>query len=312
MHIMSHRFTVLLACAIAIAQRGPTAQTDALFSFHTNSWLNLHHILWSKGDGAPLPADMSESDRAAWQAGIEFYAPYSKRNLLFDADLLAIKEGLRTAGERKSLDGLPIDDAVKTTLERLMPIYRKYWWPAHDRINREWIAAVRPLLDRHAAALNEAIARAYDVTMPDNPVWVDVSVQASPNGAYEAGPVTHVMISSVDPGYRGYKALEMLFHERSHAWGGALVRPIFAAASEQSVKVPQQLPHAVLFYTAGELTKRELAAHGIDYGHFAHPNIYINMCGAGCEDKMAVHWTPHLEGRRSIVESLSALVATFK
>jgi hypothetical protein len=161
-------------------------------------------------------------------------------------------------------------------------------------------------------ALNAAIVRAYDVMTPDNPVWVDISVRAHPNGAYETGPVTHVVISSVDAGYRGYAALEMLFHERSHAWGSVLARTIFAAASEQGVTVPPQLPHAVLFYTAGELTRRELTAHGIDYIHYAQRGIYTNMCGAGCQDKMAVHWIPHLEGKQSIAESLSKLVAAFK
>lgn len=168
------------------------------------------------------------------------------------------------------------------------------------------------MIDRHGAALNQAIARAYDVTMPDNPVWVDVAVRAHPLGAYETGPVTHVMMSSVDSGYRGYKGLEMLFHERLHAWGRALARAIFAAAEEQGIKVPRQLPHAVLFYTAGELTARELKAHGIEYAHVAHPMIYRNMCGPDCEDRMAVYWTPDLEGKRSIAESLSALVTTFK
>jgi hypothetical protein len=302
----------LLACAIAMVQGRPLAQADALFSFHSNAWLNLHHILWSKGEGAPLPADMPEAERTAWAAGIELYAPYSRRNLIFDDELLRIKEALRTAEGRTSLDGLAIDGGVRTTLERLMPIYRKHWWPAHDRTNREWIAAARPLVDRHGAALNQVIARAYDVTMPDNPVWVDVSVRAHPLGAYEAGPVTHVMISSVDPSYRGYAALEMLFHERSHAWGGVPARAIFSAAQEQGVSVPPQLAHAVLFYTAGELTARELKSHGIDYTHYAHPGIYTNMCGASCEGRMAIHWTPHLEGKRSIVESLSGLVATFK
>jgi hypothetical protein len=309
---MSRHFAVLLACAIGIAQGRPTAQTDALFSFHSNAWLNLHHILWSRGEGAPLPADMPEAERTAWATGIDLYAPYSKRNLIFDDELIKIKEVLRTGEGKTSLDGLAIDSGVRTTLERLMPIYRKHWWPAHDRTNREWIAAVRPLVDRHGAALDQTMARAYDVTMADNPVWVDVSVRAGPVGAYESGPVTHVMISSVDGGYRGYKALEMLFHERSHAWGSVLARAIFAAAREQGVSVPPQLPHAVLFYTAGELTARELKAHGIDYTHYAQSGIYTNMCGAGCQDKMAAHWTPHLEGKRSIVESLTALVATFK
>jgi hypothetical protein len=301
-----------VAGALAVALGRPAAQADALFSFHSNPWLNLHHILWARGEGAPLPGDMPDAERTAWAAGIEFYAPYSKRNLITDDELIAIKEALRTVEGRTNLEGLPIDAGVRTTLERLMPIYRKHWWPAHDRSNREWIAAARPLVDRHGAVLNQMMARAYDVTMPDNPVWVDVSVRAGSVGAYETGPVTHVMISSVDTGYRGYKALEMLFHERSHAWGGALARPIFAAAEEQGVKVPSQLPHAVLFYTAGELTVRELKAHGIDYTHYAHPGIYNAMCGASCEERIATHWTPHLEGKRSIAESLSALVATFK
>jgi hypothetical protein len=288
------RFCAVLAVAMAIVQAHPIAQADALFSFHSSAWLNLHHILWSKGEGAPLPAAMSESERTVWAQGIEFYASYSKRDLVLDEELIAIKEALRTAEARTSLDGLAIDSSLRATLERLMPIYQKHWWRAHDRTNREWIAAVRPLIDRHGTALNQAIARAYDVTTPDNPVWVDVSVRAGPAGAYETGPVTHVMISSVDMGYRGYRALEMLFHERSHAWGRALARPIFAAAEEQEIKVPPQLPHAVLFFTAGELTARELKTHGIEYTHFARPKIYTNMCGPDCENKMAVHWIPHL------------------
>jgi len=310
--VMSKRCAVLAVCAIAIAPGRAMAQADALFSFHSNAWQNLHHILLSKGEGAPLPADMADAERAAWTAGIEFYAPYAKRNMITDEELIAIKEALRPTDGRASLDGLPIDAGMRATLERLMPIYRSHWWPAHDRSNRDWIAAVRPLLDRYGAALNQAISRAYDVTQPDNPVWVDVSVRSHALGAYETGPVTHVVISSIDDSYRGYAALEMLFHERSHAWGGALARPIFAAAGAQGVKVPPQLPHAVLFYTAGELTARELKSHGIDYTHYAHAGIYTAMCGAGCEQKIATHWTPHLEGKQSIAEALSALVATFK
>jgi hypothetical protein len=310
---MARRYFWLVALiALAVAHEQPQAQSDALFSFHSNSWLNLHHILWSKGEGAPLPAGMPDAERATWTAGVELYAPYAKRSLIFDPELIAIKEALRTSGDKPSLEGLPIAAGVRETLERLMPIYRTHWWAAHDRMNREWIAAVRPLVDKHGAAINQAIVRAYDVARPDNPVWVDASVRASPNGAYETGPVTHVMISSVDEGYRGHAALEMLFHERSHAWDSGLDRPIAAAAKEQGVTVPRQLWHAVLFYTAGELTARELKAHGIDYRHFAEPRIYTAMCGADCQSRIAAHWTPHLEGRQTIAESLSALVASFK
>jgi hypothetical protein len=38
----------------------------------------------------------------------------------------------------------------------------------------------------------------------------------------------------------------------------------------------------------------------------------MNLCGTGCRDKIAEHWTPHLDGKRSIADALSALVASLK
>jgi hypothetical protein len=310
---MLARLALVLACAtVILVEPAPAAvQADALFEFHSNPWLNLHHILWAQGKPAELPADMPEAERSTWQEGITFYAPYAKRNLLFDDDLLAIKEALRTVETKTSLDGVAIDAGVKATLERLMPIYRKHWWPAHDRTNREWIAAARKLVDQYGPALNVAIGRAYGVT-PENPVWVDVAVYAHPVGAYTSNPPTHVMISSTDPGYSGYGALEMLFHERSHAWGRMLFDGVTEAANAQGVKIPPQLSHAILFYTAGELTARELKQHGIAYKHYAEGGLYDRLCGTGCGEKLAANWGPYLDGKRTRPEAFTALVASFK
>src|SRR5215469_6322263 len=129
---MPRRYAVLFACLMAIATGRLEAQADTFFSFHSNPWMNLHHILWSKGEGAPLRDAMPEAERAAWTAGIAFYASYSRRDLLFDEQLIAIKEALRTVEARTNLNGLSIDSGIRTTLERLMPIYRKHWWPDHD------------------------------------------------------------------------------------------------------------------------------------------------------------------------------------
>src|SRR5690242_3425254 len=86
---------------------------------------------------------MPDAERTTWAEGIAIYAPYSKRNLILDDELVAIKEALRGAENRRDLEGLPIKSEVRMALERLMPIYRKHWWAAHDRTNREWVAAVR-------------------------------------------------------------------------------------------------------------------------------------------------------------------------
>jgi hypothetical protein len=307
---MSRSLVVLLASAIAIALVRPAAQASTLFSFHSNAWLNLHHFVRLSARGGPAPAGLAEDESKLWSAGVDFYKPYGQRDLLFDAGMRDIKSALRAAEGKTTLEGIAIDANLKATLERLMPIYQKRWWPEHDRTNRAWIAAVQPLLDRHGAALSQAVARVYNVTWPPTPVPVDVSVTAGPNGAYTTAP-THVMISSSDPGYQGLAALEMLFHEASHGVDD-LFQQVRQAASEQTVSVPPQLWHGVLFYTAGELTTRELKAHGIAYTQYAGQGLYTNLCGAGCREKIAQHWTPHLDGNKSIADALSALVASFK
>jgi len=307
---MSRCLYVLLTSAIAIAPIRSAAQSNALFAFHSNPWLNLRHFVRASARGGPAPTGLSEEESRQWAAGVEFYKPYGQRDLLFDEGMRDIKSALRGAEGRTSLEGITIDAGLKATLERLMPIYQKHSWPEHERANRSWIAAVQPLLDRHGTALSQALARTYDVTWPASPIPVDLSVTAGPNGAYTTGP-THVTISSSDPSYQGLAALEMLFHESSHGVS-QLFQQVRQAASEQQVSVPPQLWHGVLFYTAGELTTRELNAHGIAYTPYAGQGLYTNLCGAGCREKIAEHWTPRLDGKRSIAAALSAVVASFK
>lgn len=308
---MSRCLFLLLASVVALATMRSAAQSNALFAFHSNAWLNLHHFARASARGGPAPTGLSEEESRQWAAGVEFYKPYAARDLLRDDGMVDIKNALRGAEGKTSLDGIRIDAGLKA-LERLMPIYQKHWWPEHDRVNRAWIAAVQPLLARHGTALSQGLTRTYDTTWPSNPVPVDLSVTAGPNGAYTTDPPTHVTISSSEPSLQGLAALEMLFHESSHSAVSDLFQRVRQAASAQNVSVPPQLWHGVLFYTAGELTTRELRAHGIAYTQYAGQGLYTNLCGAGCREKIAEHWTPRLDRKRSIAESLSALVASFK
>ena len=302
---------VLIATVVAVASVVPAAQPKSqLFSFHSNAWLNLHHYARAvaRGPGADL-AGLSDAERAQWVAGVEFYKPYVPRDLVRDDGMIAIKNALRAADGKTSLDGIAIDAALKTTLERMMPVYQKRWWPEHDRANRAWIADMQPLVDRHGLALSQALARVYDATWPRDPVPVDLTVTAGPDGAYGTSEPAHITISPST--FRGNTALEILFHESTHS-----IVPLFQyvseAARQQNVNVPPQLSHAVLFYTAGELTARELKTRGIDYTAYPDDKFLAFMCGAGCRDKIVQHWAPRLDGKRSIPDALSALVAAFR
>ena len=278
------------------------------FSFHSSFWLNLHHYLRAVARGGSSQATLTESERDAWKRAVEFYAPYAKRDVIHDEGMVAIKDALSARGNELTLEGVPIDTGLRAILESAAPVYRKHWWPAHDASNRSWIAQVQPLVAAHGSALSREVTAALDATWPAMPVPVDLSNSAGPDDAYTTdGP--RATISSLAAGYRGNAALEILFHESSHGWGSRLFNGVARAARDQNKKVPRQLWHAVLFYNAGELTRRRLAASGVEYVELAQKgDIYTPLCGDGCRDRVKAAWDRRLSGEWTMQQALEELV----
>lgn len=305
------RLALLLLLTGCAATRPSAPQ---LFEFHDNFWMNLHHFVRAVGRGMPAPGELAAGDRKTWDDGVAFYrAHYVERDLLFDDGMVAIKNELRRFDGKDSLEGAKIDADLRATLERIAPVYRKYWWPSHRAANEKWIATARKLVREHGKAISERVAAAYGETWPALPIPVDVTVTAGPNSAYTSSPPTHTTISSIEPTMQNLAALELLFHEPSHAWGGRLYNGVYRLAKARSKKVPGQLWHAVLFYNAGELTRRQLARDGIgDYVEFAAKyDVYKQLCGDGCRDRVAAAWNRRLDGGATIDEALDALIAAW-
>ncbi len=111
-----------------------------------------------------------------------------------------------------------------------------------------------------------------------------------------------MVVTSTEPGYQGFAALEMLMHEPSHAivgaTSGAIGTDLARAAREVSVRPYSNLWHAVLFYTSGELTRRSLARRGVrDY----RP-VILDMYKrgfAGFRQALETHWQAYLDGKVS-------------
>ena len=311
-----------LACASAAAPREASAPASAalpqpsrqLFEFHSHFWVNLHHFARAVARGMPAQAELTAAERGSWDGGVALYRErYAERDLLFDQGMIEIKEALRQVEGEASLSAAPLDPELKMTLEHLAPIYRAHWWPGHDAANRAWIAAIQPLLASHGTALARRVAGAYGESWPSAPVPVDLAVSAGPVGAYTTTRPTHITIASTNPALRGLAALEIVFHEASHAWGEVIQAAIAKSSAARHKTVPPQLWHAVLFHTAGESTRRTLAADGIDgyVEYAASQGVYVKLCGDGCRERVAEHWDPHLDGRTSIEVALDALVAAW-
>jgi hypothetical protein len=114
--------------------------------------------------------------------------------------------------------------------------------------------------------------------------------------------LAHAVISSTDPGYQGFGALEALLHEPSHAIvapdSGAIGADLARASTELGLKPRWNLWHAILFYTSSELTRRSLASRGVS----GYQPFILGMWErgyAGFRQALETHWQAYLDGKVS-------------
>lgn len=287
-------------------------------------WLNLHHFLYvlgraeaKTGDSAReavrgAPADaarglegLSEDERNAWREAVHAYAiDISLKDAVADDPLPALTSALAAAHDAAALPATAIDPATKGILERAAPLYRRAWWPAHRAANQRWQAAMEALVDRHGAAVLGIITRAYGMPWPESGYPVHVSAYANWAGAYSTtGDL--LVVASLAPGNGGTQGLEGLFHEGMHQWDAAVFTLLREQAATIGRRVPRNLSHAMIFFTAGDAVRRVVDGH-VPYAEVS------GVWARGMEslrDALAETWKPYLDGRGTRDQALAALVA---
>lgn len=321
---------ILLFLCLAVPRTagagGPAFDADVPpFHFRSGFWTNLHHFLYQQalraprpggpGEGGPTAEKLTADEQRAWSAALEHYRRnLTKRDLPFDGELVAIDTALSAAAGQASLRGAAVPSELTAVLESAAPVYRAHWWAAHDRANRFWIAAATPLVEQLGAKMVEQMTAAYQDPWPAKPVLVDVAVYANWAGAYTTGhdPV-HTILSSTNSNYQGYLALEMLFHEASHGFvddTGAIYGALEREYRARGRSLPSDLIHTIIFYTAGELARRNLAGVGVsDYVPCAERiGVYLRL-GQSYKDAVELFWQRRLDGKldiRSVAARLAA------
>lgn len=284
----------------------PAALAAAPFEFHSDFWLNLHHFLYEQALH-PAHAALSGEERAAWDKALSFYRrSMVTHDLLTDLRMRAIDTEL---AEDETLAKLVVNGSeaeLWDTLNSVAAIYRSHWWTAHDQANKAFIAAVIPLVQRHAATLMSQLSTIYEAPWPKDPIRVDVSEYANWAGAYTytyGWSRVHEIVSSADPANQGDAALEILFHEATHGFvpadSGRLAEQI--ALLHQ----PKELVHVFIFYTAGELTRRAL---GNNYVPYADKKRLYQDKWALWHRGIEVYWKQHMDGSLSLNDAVSKIV----
>jgi hypothetical protein len=315
---------------------------------HSGFWVNLHHFLYlqarlikgnsSSSDtmrGAAQPdelpvslIDFPEADIHAWQDAVTFYTKdLAGRDLLLNGDMEIINNQLSAMETCPDLEGktTPLcksglrQDLVEA-LERAAPVYRAHWWAQQDHANREWIAQVAPIIQKMGVELSGQLADVYQRPWPSQRLRVDVVWYGGPFGAYTSLDPIHVTISSHDPRNRGVYGFEVLFHESSHALAGAVTAAIAHNFRERDKPIPRDFWHALLFYTTGEIVRRD-----VEYGTMSFtfeqsngPSAYLPYAArfglySGSWEHfrglLDLYWLPYLDGKVSFDTAMARLAA---
>lgn len=176
------------------------------------------------------------------------------------------------------------------------------------------------LFDDGMVKINDALsaAREHAPDVPSEPELKPALEKAAPIYRSTGGLRT---TRAIDPGSaacsrcsratcrRSRTSSQILIHESSHQWGKVLMESIARASKAHNKTVPRQLWHAVLFYNAGELTRRAYLDDGIDDYTEIAVKLYPVLCGEGCRDRVAAAWTPHLDGKATVDEAIDKLVS---
>jgi len=277
---------------------------DGTFVFHSGLWINLHQFLIEQAMKTSVPPSGSQE----WDAAVGYY-----RAEVVKLDPLG-KESARVSlllSQQKSptaLDSTGLPVALAKVLNSAADLYRKRWWPVHDRANRGWVSQLTPQLEKYSDALKQRLLAVYATPWPSGPIRIDVVEYANSTGAYTTLDPIHTTVSSMAQANQGEAGLEIILHETSHA----LIGKIRTALSDE-VRARNRLLtrhdfwHAILFYTTGEIVRRSLDG----YIPYAVRHGLYERSWPGVAEVLDANWKPYLDGRIDFETAIRRLVDAY-
>lgn len=313
--------------AAALALTLAAQSSPPLLRLQTDEfWLNLHHFLYVLGradaktvdstreavahapdDSASGLTHLADDERQVWRDAVAFYAAGpSRKDAVFDPASSRMVHALVDTGDRESLRDAPIETAARETLERAAAVYRKVWWPAHHAANVRGARDIQLLVDRYGREMVAFVTRAYGMGWPAGGYPVHVSAYANWAGAYSTTG-NLLVVSSLDPALRGLAGLETVFHETMHQWDPQVEALLREQARSAGTRVPPNLDHAMIFFTAGEAVRRVAP----EYVPYAVANGVWQRGLERFKGPLEEVWKPYLDGRGTRDEAIAALVRKF-
>jgi hypothetical protein len=314
---------ILIGAVFCIQTEAQATNFDKAFSqagvkvgrwhMQSNPLVNLHQrLLYQTRFSDEKPSVIAGDDLIKWNHAVADYRAFvGKRDPITDDELVRMNAALSAATGFSAPKDIPRTAAK--ILDAIMPVYRKAQWAEDNRINRFCMSVAAPMLEAAGEELVAAHEKAYEMPFPKH-ILVDFAALGWQFGAYTVGDEDHahvVMQSQNNPAAEGLMILESMIHEPSHvlvgSTSGAIGGDLTRISKELGIRPYANLWHAILFYTAGELTRRAFAHQGVlDY----KPIILQMYAGPfkGFRNSLEKHWQAFLDGKMSRDDALRQII----
>jgi hypothetical protein len=312
---MTRRTLLAGMLALRIVRAAKPVTSVAKIDFYSDELVNLHHTLyaaaWARRPQsgtqralggalpAPLDAPMTVEERAVWERVIDYYDQHlADRDLLFGRGMDAIKESV-ARGE--------LPEEVREPLSAAGPIYRRYFWTAHDRRNREWLAATSSKMQSIAADVIPKLEKFYGMAWFSSPVRADIVWVGNRQGGYTTTRPPHATIASGDPASVDWAAVEIVFHEFSHVLIERIDHALGKSLGDRA-RQHNQLWHVVQFYLTGTAVQQVLKSRGIAYTPYLFATGLIDRAWPQYKKPVEANWAPYVEGKADLDTAIAGTV----
>jgi hypothetical protein len=173
-------------------------------------------------------------------------------------------------------------------------------------------SSIQAMVDRDGRGIVAFVTRAYALPWPASGYHVHLSAYTTWAGAYSSGRANMLVVSSPARFNQGLHGLESIVHEAMHQWDGQVFAALGTQARALGASVPRDLPHAMIFFTAGEAVRR------VEPTHIPAADAFgiwpVKLSGASLPAQrlkplLEEIWKPYLNGRGTRDQAFAALVA---
>ena len=313
---------MLLITLLLVSLTSGAADSSQYFSFHNPFLVNLHQTLYREGavrrfiaagrkTDTPLALDaLSKEEKQAWERAVSYYEnTFRGRREVFDPQLCAINEDLSRAQDLGSISDAQFPAELKRLLVEALPIYRKHWWPEHQKANQQWLNENKAMVDRIAGEVLPKLEKLFQTKLPMNRVELSYFVFEI-GGAYTVNPPAPLTTFSTErEENHGLPGVETIFHENAHLLTDKLEHALDTECKAQK-KDCGQLWHAVQFYTVGAVVRDALAAAGQkDYVPYADKyGLFTRGDWPKYRPIIVKDWQPWMDGKIGFDEAVRKMV----